>query len=111
MYSLSTEKEESLQQISVKKSSLGVWQLQFRRNLLDWEEEELQRLSGLHVSSPIIRLDLEDSCSWLASSSGQFSMSFVWRWWATAKGPDLKVPAGVWDNLAPPKVQFFCWLA
>lgn len=38
-------------------------------------------------------------------------MSFVWRWWATAKGPGLKVSAGVWDNLARPKVQFCCWLA
>lgn len=111
LYSLSTEKEESLQQISAKKSSLGAWQFQFRRNLLAWEEEEVQRLSESLASFPALRVESEDSCSWLGSASGQFSVSSVWSWWDAAKGPGLRVPAGVWVSLAPPKMQFFCWLA
>ncbi|XP_028103030.1 uncharacterized protein LOC114302231 [Camellia sinensis] len=111
LYSLSTEKEESLQQISAKKSSLGVWQLQFRRTLLAWEEEKLQRLFELLESSPALRVETEDSCSWLASTSGQFSVFSVWSWWIAGKSYGMRVPAGVWVSLAPPKMQFFYWLA
>ncbi|CAL5428787.1 unnamed protein product [Camellia sinensis] len=110
LYSLSTEKEESLQQISVKKS-LGVWQLQFRRRLLAWEEEELQRLYAALESSPVLREEVEDSCSWLISKSGKFSVSSLWNWWVVNRGPVLEVPAGVWASLAPPKMRFICWLA
>ncbi|KAF5931642.1 hypothetical protein HYC85_027813 [Camellia sinensis] len=42
--SLSTEKEDTLQQMCAKIDASGRWQLQFRRSLLAWEEEELQRL-------------------------------------------------------------------
>lgn len=110
LYSLSTEKEESLLQMSAKKS-LGVWQFQFRRSLLAWEEEEVKRLSGFLESSPALREEIEDSCSWLAANSGKFSISSVWGWWTAAKEPGLRMPAGVWASLAPPKMQFFCWLA
>ncbi|XP_028068962.1 uncharacterized protein LOC114271546, partial [Camellia sinensis] len=110
LFSPSTEKEESLQQISAKKS-LGVWQLQFRRRLLAWEEKELQRLYVVLESAPELRVEAEDSCSWLTSKSGKFSVSSVWSWWVVNKGPGLRVPAGVWASLAPPKMQFLCWLA
>ncbi|XP_028122980.1 uncharacterized protein LOC114320084 [Camellia sinensis] len=107
--SLSTEKEESLLQISAKKS-LGVWQFQFRRRLLAWEDEEVKRLSGFLESSPALREEIEDSCSWLADKSGKFSVSSVWCWWAAVKESGVRVPAGVWESMASPKMQFFCWL-
>ena len=110
LYSLSTEKEESLLQISAKKS-LGVWQFQLRRSLLAWEEEEVKRLSGFLESSPALREEIEDSCSWLADKSGKFSVSSVWCWWAAVKESGVRVPAGVWESMASPKMQFFCWLA
>ncbi|CAL5426105.1 unnamed protein product [Camellia sinensis] len=110
LYSLSTEKEESLMQISAKKS-LGVWQFQFRRRLLAWEEEEVKRLSRFLETSPALKEEIEDSCSWLADKSGKFSTSSVWCWWATVKESGVKVPAGVWECMASPKMQFFCWLA
>ncbi|CAL5418245.1 unnamed protein product [Camellia sinensis] len=110
LYSLSTEKEESLQLISVKKS-LGGWQLQFRRRLLAWEEEELQRLYAALESSPVLREEVEDSCSWLISKSGKFSVSSLWNWLVVNRGPVLEVPAGVWASLAPLKMRFICWLA
>ncbi|GMP44796.1 hypothetical protein CsSME_00013572 [Camellia sinensis var. sinensis] len=102
LFSLSTEKDGTLQQINAKKK-LGVWQLQFRRRL--------QRLTAFLDSSPDLRIESEDSCSWLASTSSKFSTSSVWSWWGATKGPELRVPAGVWVSLAPPKMQFLCWLA
>ncbi|KAL7169038.1 hypothetical protein ACSBR2_034130 [Camellia fascicularis] len=111
LYSLSTEKEETRQQISAKKSNLGLWQLSFRGQLFVWEAEELQRLMGLLETSTLGSSDCVDSCSWLANSSGQFSVSSMRRWWDTAIGTGQVVPKGVWVGLAPPKVQFFCWLA
>lgn len=111
LFSLSTEKEDSLQQLSAKIGASGRWQLQFRRSLLAWEEEELQRLLDMLLLTPRLRDGVEDSCSWLAEKSGQFTVASVWRWRAAAGGNDLVVPAGVWVSLAPPKMQFFCWLA
>jgi len=55
--------------------------------------------------------DCVDSCSWLANSSGLFSVSSVRRWWDAIIGTGQVVPKGVWVGLALPKVQFFCWLA
>lgn len=68
-----------MQQISAKKSILVGWQLQFRRNLLAWEEEEVQRLLGMLDLSPPSRFGIEDSCSWSAESLGKFIVAFVWR--------------------------------
>lgn len=109
--SLSIEKEDSVQQMKAKSGASGGWQLQFRRNLLAWEEEELQRLLGLMASSPCLRDGLEDYCTWLAKSSERFTVASVWRWWVANRGPDLVVPTGVWVSLAPQKMQFICWLA
>lgn len=111
LFSLSTEKEESLQQIKAKIGVTRGWQLQFRSNLLAWEEEELQRLLGMLESSPCLRFGIEDSCCWLAERSGRFTVASVWRWWVAARGPGLVVPTGVWMSFASPKMQFLCWLA
>ncbi|XP_028102776.1 uncharacterized protein LOC114302016 [Camellia sinensis] len=111
LFSLSIENEDSLQQISAKIGASGRWQLQFRRPLLAWEEEELQRLVGMLLFTPRLRDGVEDSCSWLAEKSSQFTVASIWRWRAVASGNNLVVPAGVWESLAPPKMQFFCWLA
>ncbi|KAL7175699.1 hypothetical protein ACSBR2_029314 [Camellia fascicularis] len=53
--------------------------LSFRRQLLAWEVEKLQRVVDLLVSSPLVSPNLVNSCSWLANSSGQFSVSSVQR--------------------------------
>ncbi|XP_028107652.1 uncharacterized protein LOC114306580 [Camellia sinensis] len=79
LFSLSTENEDSLQQIKAKFGASVGWQLQFRRNLLAWEEDELQRLLGMLVLSPCLRVGVEDSCSWLAEKSGKFSVASMWR--------------------------------
>ncbi|XP_028066481.1 uncharacterized protein LOC114269378 [Camellia sinensis] len=63
LYSLSTEKEETLQQISAKKNNLGLWQLKFRRQLFVWEIEELQILMDLLETSTLVTSDNVDSCS------------------------------------------------
>lgn len=95
LFSLSTEKDETLHQISSKKNLLGEWQLQFRRSLLAWEVEELQRLCGLLVASLILRVGFEDTCSWAAEGSEQFTVSSVRKWWASASEQGVAVPPGV----------------
>ncbi|XP_028122593.1 uncharacterized protein LOC114319737 [Camellia sinensis] len=89
LFSLSTEKEDSLQQISAKIGASGRWQRQFRRPLLAWEEEELQRLVGMLLFTLRLIDGVEDSCSWLAEKSGQFTVASVWRWRVAAGGNDL----------------------
>ncbi|XP_028085058.1 uncharacterized protein LOC114321437 [Camellia sinensis] len=54
---------------------------------------------------------IEDSCSWLANSSGVFSVASVWQMIKAAKRSMLNISKVQWKNSAPPKVQFFSWLA
>ncbi|KAL7193753.1 hypothetical protein ACSBR2_025387 [Camellia fascicularis] len=99
LFILSTEKEETFEQISAKKSNLRVWQLSFRRQLLVWEAEELQRLMGLLETFPMASSDCVDSCSWLANSSGQFSVSSL-AWRGTVKTSTVLQRIGVLDASA-----------
>lgn len=38
-------------------------------------------------------------------------MISVWQWWMAANGPGVNILVGLWVKSAPPKMQFFCWLA
>lgn len=38
-------------------------------------------------------------------------MASIWKWVVACKGPTIIVTKSIWNNLAPPKVQFLSWLA
>ncbi|KAL7262113.1 hypothetical protein ACSBR1_000488 [Camellia fascicularis] len=94
-----------------RRVAAGDWSLLFRRRLYDWEEREVSRLKELLISGSNCCDNLEDKPVWLAAGSGMFSISSVYRSEAVSLGPSFFTSKLVWNNLAPPKVQFFCWLA
>lgn len=105
------DKEGTLQFFYHRKGQVKDWKLEFRRSLLAWEEEEVQRLTKLLSEAPILNPTAEDSCLWLASSLKEFSVASVWQRVEAAKGPMLSISKVLWKNSTPPKVQFFSWLA
>lgn len=112
LFSLSIDKEGTLKCFYQRKGRDTDWKLEFRRPLLAWEEEEeVQRLALFLSEAPILNHTAEDSCSWLANSSGVFSVALVWQRMEVAKGPMLNISKVLWKNSASPKVQFFSWLA
>ncbi|KAL7195827.1 hypothetical protein ACSBR1_035959 [Camellia fascicularis] len=55
LFSLSTEKEDSLEFFVQRKEDVGSWHLTFRRPLRSWEEAEVSRLYALLAEAPTLR--------------------------------------------------------
>lgn len=87
------------------------WNFLFRRTLLAWEEEEIVRLHEVLRDAPVLTVEIEDSCLWLANPSGLYSVALAWKLWVLLKGPVVGVADMLWKNIAPPKVKFCGWLA
>lgn len=83
----------------------------FRRQLRAWEEDEVKRLYVWLNEVPINSGHLDDCLRWELNSSGQFTVAAVWKWFQAAMGPDLCITRWLWKAVAPPKIQFFGWLA
>ena len=111
LYRLVMEKDVTLRIMHDRKVAVGDWSLLFRRRLYDWEEREVSRLKELLISGSNCSDNLVDKPVWLAEGSGMFSVSSVYRSEVVSLGPILITSKLVWNHLAPPKVQFFCWLA
>lgn len=110
LFSLSIEKEDSLEFFVQRKKGVGGWHLTFRRPLRSWEEAGVVRLYALLAEAPPLRPNIPDSLRWLRSSSGKFTVAAVREWLAARHGPKLMIPTLLWGNVAPPKVQFLGWL-
>ncbi|XP_028089315.1 uncharacterized protein LOC114289749 [Camellia sinensis] len=111
LFRLSMEKEEKLSYFMQRRDRDGHWSLQFRRPLFSWEEEEVGKLQELTKDVPRLNENLCDGVKWTASASGVFTVASVRSWLQKNSGTSLQVPKMLWNNLAPPKAQFLCWLA
>ncbi|XP_028112042.1 uncharacterized protein LOC114310295 [Camellia sinensis] len=111
LFSLSVENDDSLFDVFQRKSGGEDWNFSFRRLLFAWEEEELQNLVVYLHRAPSLRTQVGDSCTWLAYSSRAFSIVSMWSRMDSSKGSNLRIAKTIWNNIAPPKVQFMTWLA
>lgn len=107
---MSTKKKESFDFFVIRKVGVGGWNLSFRRPLRFWEEAEVNRLYILLAEAPSLRPTVPNSIRWQRSPTGQLTVVAVRDWLAAHHGPKLLLPSLLWDNVAPPKVQFLGWL-
>lgn len=84
-------------------------EVKFRKALFAWEKDEMVRLVNLLQLALTTGLYQEDRAVWKASSSGIFSTASMYNWLESANGPISKISRLLWQNIAPPKVQFFGW--
>nr|KYP59667.1 Putative ribonuclease H protein At1g65750 family [Cajanus cajan] len=87
-----------------------VWHLRWRRNRFEWEiplEQQLLRL----INSRIFNSSQCDSWSWVAESSGMFSVKSAYQiiLAESVTIEDHDIFKLIWSIPAPPKVLFFAW--
>ncbi|KAL7185265.1 hypothetical protein ACSBR2_027235 [Camellia fascicularis] len=111
LYNLSSDKEGSLHNFFVRKTSPTDWNLPHRRELYSWELAEEVRLYTLLSSAPTLCFDCEDCLVWCNDSGSGFSVSALYSNCSSFLGPHLKISRCVWNSLLPPRVSFFSWLA
>ncbi|XP_028093879.1 uncharacterized protein LOC114293964 [Camellia sinensis] len=68
-------------------------------------------MKELLQTAPELRNGVLDGLSWAADRSGIFTVSSVYKWSELPSNLPTKVVDLIWKNAAPPKVQFFAWLA
>ncbi|XP_028057518.1 uncharacterized protein LOC114261441 [Camellia sinensis] len=76
--------------------------------LYAWESEELLRLYTTLNQVELLTSSREDHLKWLACPSGKFSVSSLYN--LLMPKNYMMVPKLLWNNMAPPKVQFLSWL-
>lgn len=111
LFSLSNNKMGVVSVYYQRMSAAEGWNLGFRRALLAWEEEEMNRLYTLLCSAPALCSNKSDELLWVADPSRIFSVSSAYNWWESSLGPTLDMAGVIWNNCAPPEAQFFGWLA
>lgn len=109
LFSLSLEKDITLKVVAERWSAQIDRTFRFRRALLGWESDELLRLGDFFNTAGFGLSERVDRLQWMASSSGQFSVSSLYYMLDTSES--CSVTKIIWNNLSPPKVQFFGWLA
>ena len=111
LFSLSLQQDFSVKMMWESRLQSSEWSLIFRRPLLAWEEEDLARLRSALLVHPPIRQHQRDKMVWKANSSGIFSVNSLYSWYQQSLGDSIPYLKFVWNKLAPPKAQFFGWLA
>ncbi|GMP84262.1 hypothetical protein CsSME_00037854 [Camellia sinensis var. sinensis] len=111
LFSLSLEKEGTMFEFFRRKSTLGVWDFYFHRQLFAWEMDECSVLIHLLHCSPVLSESENNRLVWKTEVSGLFTVKSVYDQFNLNLGPLPSVPRAIWMNIAPSEMQFTCWLA
>ncbi|XP_038995739.1 uncharacterized protein LOC120120058 [Hibiscus syriacus] len=111
LFALSNNKGGKVAEFRLYNDSDGVWDIQTRRNLVDWEVEQwLQLISPLNSYSLSL---VEDDCwVWLGTGEGCFTAKSSMQLYFDREGNDEvegKWERYAWKGVAPPRVETFVW--
>ncbi|KAE8681658.1 hypothetical protein F3Y22_tig00111311pilonHSYRG00247 [Hibiscus syriacus] len=111
LFALSNNKRGKVAEFRMNSNSGWVWDIQMRRNLVDWEVEQwLQLISLLNNTNLSL---LEENCwIWLGNGEGCFSAKSCITKFYDQEGNDGE--EGIWDRhvwagVVPPRVEVFVW--
>ncbi|MCH92386.1 putative non-LTR retroelement reverse transcriptase, partial [Trifolium medium] len=115
LYSLSLHKFATVMEMKVASfGNIREWNLRWRRNLFQWEEEEVSHLVVL-LDNVVLSIE-EDSWRWVLDPEGCFSVksSFVMFSREMVEGINLSfletsIFRKIWKSPAPSKVVVFSW--
>lgn len=68
-------------------------------------------MKELLQTAPDLRNGVLDGLYWAVDKFGAFTVSSAYKWSELPSTMPAKVGDLIWKNVAPPKVQFFAWLA
>ena len=112
LYTISLQKDLSVSQMGEWQDNFWAWDLAWRRNLYDWECEEVQRLRNVIQQITPDRA-AEDSVFWKHSGSNIYPTKHIGEKMIEDRQPILPkaVSNYVWQSFIPPRAQISVWLA
>lgn len=114
LFSIISNKDESLADVLIRKEEQFSWDFQFRRRLFIWEVEELDSLTAMLDTLHINIGDYPDHLVWNACNSKSYSVSSMYKLSlcqvSTAETLEKKTFHWIWRNAAPYRVQCFGWM-
>ncbi|GKU98551.1 hypothetical protein SLEP1_g11543 [Rubroshorea leprosula] len=112
LYLLSTGKEKECHEMGNGDRTTWKWNLSWRRNLFEWEEEAVRELKGM-IEEVKITPSRPNRWEWSHSTEGQYSTKIAYqRISMPRKNPEEeKIFKRVWNPTVPSKVVAFNWKA
>ncbi|GKV00002.1 hypothetical protein SLEP1_g12766 [Rubroshorea leprosula] len=110
LYLLSTGKEKECHEMGNEDRTLWKWNLSWRRNLLEWEEEAVRELQGM-IEGVKITPGCPNRWEWSHSTEGQYSTKIAYQKLSMPrKNPEEeKIFKRVWNPIVPTKVAALNW--
>ncbi|KAE8687175.1 hypothetical protein F3Y22_tig00111022pilonHSYRG00184 [Hibiscus syriacus] len=111
LFALSNNKEGKVAEFRLHNDSGWVWDIQMRRNLVDWEVEQWLVIISLLNSSSLSLVE-EDCWIWLGNGEGCFTAKSCMKTYFDREGIDQlesNWEQYVWKGVAPPRVESFVW--
>lgn len=110
MFRLALNKNGLVSEFVQWKDGMWQWNVELRRQLFDWESESYDRLMSVLA---VVKLSTcrKDVMIWKPNPNGRFSVaSFCMELDALKTFSDFK-GSFVWQGIAPPRIEVFCWVA
>ncbi|KAE8734648.1 hypothetical protein F3Y22_tig00000738pilonHSYRG00149 [Hibiscus syriacus] len=111
LYVLSSNKSGKVMEFRVNNGAGWVWDIQMRRNLADWEVEQLLQLISMLNNISISPCE-EDCWIWSGNGEGCFSAKSCINIFLDQDGIQQKMETWerhIWAGIAPPRVETFVW--
>ncbi|GKV32816.1 hypothetical protein SLEP1_g41389 [Rubroshorea leprosula] len=110
LYFLSTGKEKECHEMGNEDRTTWKWNLSWRRNLFEWEEEAVRDLKRM-IEEVKIKPGCPNRREWSPSTEGQYSTKIAYqRLSMPRKNPEEeKIFKRVWNPTVPSKVAAFNW--
>ena len=112
LYTISLQKNLKVSQMGEWQDDVWSWHLTWRRNLLEWEREEVQRIRII-IQQIIPDRGTEDSVVWKHSGSMIYPTKIIGEKMLDDRVPILSkaVINYVWHSFIPPRAHLSIWLA
>lgn len=106
IYEISVEKDVKVANCN-NSNERNSWNIPIRRNLNDWEIDEMTYLIGV-VENQILRPEVEDAIWWIFSKNGEFSIKSCSHIFGNVDTPS-QIWKKIWGLKIPSKIAFFAW--
>ncbi|XP_039070410.1 uncharacterized protein LOC120217325 [Hibiscus syriacus] len=111
LYVLSSNKSGKVMEFRVSNGASWVWDIQMRRNLSDWEVDQLLQLIAM-LNNISLSPREEDCWIWSGNGEGCFSAKSCINIFYDQDGSEQKRviwERHIWVGIAPPRVETFVW--
>lgn len=109
LFMLSNQKVETINNMR-NVAGNGSWNIEFRRELRAWENDQFEDLSQ-RLQRVMLIQGRADKLIWKWSLDGMFSVKSAYGQWETMMHQNNTLLGSIWKNLAPLKVEIFAWKA